>query len=157
VPASQLYFDPSHSFPVTTVFTVDLVIDASDVQVKGVEVEVSFDPTIVAIDAITPGTWVTDQGLQTYFYDYSGPGSTTVHFAMSFLDGTATGSGVIAVCQFSAVDVGTSPLDFVTVDVRDGANQSLPFQHSTGDDITVDQAIPTQTTTFGAIKALFAD
>ncbi len=155
VPSSQLYFDPSVSVPVTMVFTVDLRIDAVGSQVKGAEVAVDFDPAIVALDAVTPGDWVTTQGLLYYFYDYTTGGTSSIHFAMSFLDGVATDGGVLAVCHFTAIDVGTSPLDFVDVDVRDIDNQTLPFLHSTGDQIVIEQAVATEPTTFGAIKSLF--
>jgi hypothetical protein len=155
VDTGMLYFDPSSSMPVTPDFTVDLAISAAGYLVKGAEVEVTFNPALVALTGVTPGDWVTGQGLQTYFYDYTTPGTNMIHFAMSFLDGSGTGSGVLAVCHFSALAVGTTPLDFVTVDVRDPENQTYVFEHSTGDNIIIDQVISTTPATLGGVKASF--
>jgi hypothetical protein len=155
IDTGRLYFEPSSSTPVTHDFTVDLAIAAAGYLVKGAEVEVTFNPTLVALTDITPGVWVTGQGLQTYFYDYTTPGATTIHFAMSFLDGSGTGSGVLAVCHFTALNIGTTPLDFLTVEVRDPNNQPFVFEHSTGDNIIIDQVIPTEAATLGGVKAGF--
>ncbi len=155
VDTGQLYFSPSTSTPLTPDFTVDLAIAAAGYLVKGAEVVVTFNPALVALTDITPGDWVTGQGLQTYFYDYTTPGTYEIHFAMSFLDGSGTGSGVLAVCHFTALAVGTTPLDFVAVDVRDPDNQPYVFEHSIGDRIIVDQVISTTPATLGAVKAGF--
>jgi hypothetical protein len=155
VETGQIYFSPSSNTPVTPNFTVDLAIAAAGYQVKGAEVEVTFNPELVALTDITPGDWVTGQGLQTYFYDYTTPGTGTVHFAMSFLDGSGTGSGVLAVCHFSALAVGLTPLDFVSVEVRDPDNQPHVFEHSTGDNIRIDPVISTTPATLGGVKASF--
>lgn len=155
VDTGRLYFDPSSSVPVSADFTVDLAVAAAGYLVKGVEVVVSFNPALVALTDITPGDWVTGQGLQTYFYDYTAPGADTIHFAMSFLDGSGTGSGVLAVCHFTALQVGTTPLAFVTVEVRDPDNLPLVFEQSTGDNIVIDQVIATTPATLGGVKSTF--
>jgi len=155
IETGQLYFSPSSSMPLTPDFTVDLAISAAGYLVKGAEVVVTFNPTLVALTDITPGAWVSEQGLQTYFYDYTIPGTNTIHFAMSFLDGSGTGSGVLAVCHFSARQIGTTPLDFITVDVRDPDNQPTAFEHSADDNIIIDQVIATTPATFGGVKATF--
>lgn len=151
----QIYFDPSTSTPTTIDFTVDLAINAVGFDVKGAEVVVSFDPALVSLTDITPGDWITDQGLLYYFYDYTTPGTGEIHFAMSFLDGSGTGSGVFAVCHFTALAVGQTPLPFVTVDVRGPSNENLGFGHSEGDRIIVDQAIRTESARLGEVKAMF--
>ncbi len=141
--------------PVTQNFTVDLAIAAAGYLVEGAEVVVTFNPALVALTDITPGAWVTGQGLQSAFYDYTTPGTNTIHFLVSFLDGSATGSGVLAVCHFTALAVGTTPLNFVTVDVRDPDNLPYVFGNSTGDNIVIDMVIPTTPATLGGVKASF--
>lgn len=74
---------------------------------------------------------------------------------MSFLDGAGTGSGVLAVCHFTALQVGTTPLDFVSIDVRDPDNQPLLLEHSGGDNIVIDQVIATTPATLGGVKSSF--
>ena len=144
IETGQLYFDPSSSTPVTHDFTVDLAIAAAGYLVEGRGGGRDLQSGAGRPDrhhARAPGSPV--RALQTYFYDYTTPGTDTIHFAMSFLDGSGTGSGVLAVCHFTALQIGTTPLDFVTVDVRDPDNQPYVFEHSTGDNIIIDQVIAT--------------
>jgi len=153
---SRVRFEPAVSVPVVPEFTVDLAVAAVGRQVKGAEIVVDYDPAVVELTGIDPGPWIADQGLQYFFFDYTPQAPAgELHLDMSFLDGTGTGNGILAVCRFTAVDVGTSPLDFVTVDVRDDQNQPLAFGHSTGDEIIVEEAIATSTATLGAVKSLF--
>ena len=135
---------------------MDIAIDCAGQEVKGVETTLTFDPLIVTLDAITPGPWYTNSGLPYFFYDYTPddpPG--TIHFASSVLEGTNNQSLSIAVCHFTAVTFGSTPVDFQDVDVRGTDNMDLGFGHSTGDMIHIDQVVADTSTTFGRLKVLF--
>lgn len=154
--AQEVFVNPSLSLPTDFVFTVDVAIDCAGLPVKGVEVALTFDPLLLNLDAITPGPWYTGYGRDFYFYDYTDfiP-QGTIHFASSVLEGTNDQSSTIAVCHFTALGYGLTPLIFQEVDVRDINNMDLGFGHSVGDLINVDSAIPATASSFGAVKALF--
>ncbi len=154
--AQEIFVDPSISIPNDFSFTVDIAIDCAGLAVKGVEVVLAFDSSLLHLDAITPGPWYTGTGLDYFFFDYSDVDPAgTIHFASSILDGTNEQSLTIAVCHFTAYGFGSTPVTFQDVDVRDCDNMNLGFGHSTGDLIQIDPAVPATATTFGGVKALF--
>jgi hypothetical protein len=155
VDVGQVHFAPAVTTPVTAEFTVDLAIGAVGYRVESAEVVVTFDPAIVSLLDVTPGAWITGQGLTYQFDDFTTPGTGEIHFALTYLDGAGTGSGVLAVCRFAALHVGTSPLDFVTVEMRDPDGLPLAFTHSAGDRIVIDPAVGSRATSLGALKASF--
>ncbi len=135
---------------------VDIAIDCAGQEVKGVETILAFDPILLNLDAVTPGPWFSGTGLDYYFFDYTAiEPQGTIHFASSVLDGSNNQSLTIAVCHFTALGFGTTPLIFQDVDVRGPNNLDLGFGHSTGDLVHIDQAVPVTTTSYGRLKALF--
>jgi hypothetical protein len=154
--AQELFVDPPISVPSEFVFTVDIAIDCAGLAVKGVETTLAFDPFLLTLDAITPGPWYTGTGLDYFFFDYTAiEPQGTIHFASSVLDGSNNQSLTIAVCHFTALGFGSTPVIFQDVDVRGPDNMDLGFGHSTGDLIHIDQAVPVTTTTYGRLKVLF--
>lgn len=152
----EVFVDPSITLPTDFVFTVDIAIDCAGQAVKGVELELTFDPALLQLDAITPGPWYTGTGQDFFFFDYTPLGPPgTIHFASSVLSGSNDQSLTIAVCHFTALGFGSTPVVFQDVDVRDPANLDLGFAHSTGDLILIDSAIPTESSAFGSLKALY--
>lgn len=152
----QVFMDPSVSTPDEFVFTVDIAIDCAGQSVKGVEVKLAYDPFLLQLDAITPGPWYTGTGQDFFFFDYTPlEPQGVIHFASSVLDGDNDQDLTIAVCHFTALGFGTTPLVFQDVDVRDPDNLNLGFGHSTGDLVIMDPAVPVTSASFGAVKALF--
>jgi|GEM_PF-1767547 len=152
----SIFVDPSITMPTELVFTVDIGIDCAGESVKGVEVKLAFDPFLLQLDAITPGPWYTGTGLDFFFFDYTPlDPQGTIHFASSVLSGSNDQSLTIAVCHFTALGFGATPVIFQDVDVRDPDNADLGFGHSTGDVILIDSAIPTDISSFGSLKALY--
>ncbi len=157
-PASSqiISFNPSTTLPVEPVFDVFIDIDCVGEDVKGIELKVAFDPFLVQLDGISAGPWFTASGAAHYFFDYTTTDPQgTIHFASAVLDGTLSGSGNIAVCHFSMIGFGTSPLIFQDTDVRGLENIDLGFAHSTGDLIILDPVVELQPRAFGAIKAIY--
>jgi hypothetical protein len=152
----QITVDPSVSIPTDFVFSVDIAIECAGQAVKGVEVKLAYDPFLLQLDSVTPGPWYTGTGLDFFFFDYTpvdAPG--TVHFASSVLSGDNDQDLVVAVCHFTALGFGTTPLIFQDVDVRSPDNSDLLFGHSVGDLVIIDPAVPVTATAFGSVKALF--
>ncbi len=153
--AEQLYVNPPISTPTDWFFTVD-ICRQSGAGAMGIDCEITFDPAIVKLEAITAGPWLTGSGFPYFFYDYTAPDCASIRFSTSLLGAVESGAqGPIAVCHFRARRAGISPLTFTLVDVRDDANQPLGFGHSTGDKIIIDYAVPVEPETFGRLKNLY--
>ena len=154
--AQSIFFDPPDTFPTDPDFDVAINIDCNLESVKGIELSVTYDPSLVQLNSITAGAWYSDSGQSYYFFDYTNidpPG--TIHFASAVLDGALGGSDALAVCHFSIVGIGVSPLEFQEVDVRDPANIQLIFGNSIGDKITIDPAVKETVFKFGSVKAIY--
>lgn len=146
---------PHISMPTTITFLVYVHLDTDSQDVQGVEIELTFDETIVRLDDITAGDWFTSSGMEYFFWDYTTPGTDVIHFTGALLHEGRTANGVIGVCHFTALNPGVSPLDFVDVDVRDSANADLGAEHSIGDRIIIDTSVRNERLGFGDLKALY--
>ncbi len=148
-------FSPPVSIPITLTFDVEIDLAATGAAVMGTEIAVTFDEDIVRLDGITAGDWYTTAGQSYYFHDYTTPGTATIHFAAALLGSDRVADGTLAVCHFTALAVGVSPLVFVDVDVRDGTNLDLGAAHSVGDLIIIQRAIPNGSSAWGDLKSLW--
>ena len=155
-PAAQtVSMVPHIAEPVTIAFSVYVYLDSDFEDVQGVEISMTFDETIVQLEEILPGDWFTSSGLEYFFWDYTTPGTDTIHFTGALLHEGRVANGVLGICNFTAIAVGVSPVDFVDVDVRDSVNADLGAAHSTGDLIIIDFAIADESLSFGEIKTLY--
>lgn len=118
-------------------FTLDMNIEPSQAPVKGVDVEVDFDESIVRLDSITPGDWVTDAGMTYFFYDYTEDDSTRINFSMAFLDSARGDNGHLVTCHFTPLTVGDTELTFIETALRNVVNTELGYSTSTADSILV--------------------
>ena len=158
VPATAqiISFNPSVTIPTDPTFDVLIDIDCVGENVKGIELKVVYDPFLVQLDGISPGPWYTGSGQPHYFFDYTNTDPQgVIHFASAVLDGTLSGSGNLAICHFTMIGFGISPLIFQDTDVRGLDNVDLGFAHSTGDQIILDPVVDVQERAFGAIKAIY--
>lgn len=152
--AQELYFDPDPTIPVDPVFAVPLHMQTGGLDVKGIEVNITFDQSLVRLDSVSAGPWYTDAGQDFFFWDYTAPSTSAIHFASAMLDGTRSQDGVVAYCHFTILDFGVSPLDFTEVDVRDVDNSPLGFTGNSGS-IILDPAIENQPIRFSTLKAIY--
>ncbi len=154
--AQQIFISPSLSVPTEETFTVAVMVDnpGGDL-LMGLDVQIDFDNTIVALAQIAPGAWVTGAGAPFSFFDLTVPGTDMIRFTMAFLGSPVPGGGEAAICHFAALGEGDSPLEFQLLAVRDADNNDLGYGHSTGDLIRVLLAIPVADNTMGGVKALY--
>jgi len=146
---------PHVAIPSASTFTVSFYLDSDYQDVMGVEVELTFDETIVQLDQITIGDWFTSPGREYFFWDYTTPGTDRIHFTGALFDEGQVANGVLGICHFSVLSPGICPVDFVDVDVRDSNNQDYGANHTTGDQIIIDYAIGNETLSFGRVKTLY--
>jgi hypothetical protein len=154
--SQSVSFTPPVSIPVTLNFDVAIDLAAAGAAVMGTEIAVTFDESIVRLNGITAGNWYTASGQNYYFHDYTTLGTSTIHFAAALLGDDRVADGTLAVCHFTALGVGVSPLVFVDVDVRDATNLDLGAAHSVGDLIIIQTAIPNEGSAWGDVKALWS-
>jgi hypothetical protein len=132
----RLSIDPAvRTLNVAEVCSLRVMIAPSPVPVKGVEVVIDYDESVVELQAIHEGSWISGSGLQRYFYEYANGGSA--HFTMAFLDGTRQEGGELALLEFKGLAEGATPLVFTLEKVRDANNTELGYTTSTGDSLTV--------------------
>jgi hypothetical protein len=154
--AQIISFNPSATVPTDPTFDVLIDIDCVGENIKGVELKVAFDPFLVQLEGISPGSWYTGSGQPHYFFDYTDTDPQgVIHFASAVLDGTLSGAGNLAVCHFTIIGFGISPLIFQDTDVRGLDNNDLGFAHSTGDQLILDPVVDVQARAFGAVKAIY--
>lgn len=147
---------PATSTPTVDFFDVEIVLDPQGASVMGAEVSIRFDTNIVRLLEILPGDWYTTPPADEYFFwDYTHPGTELIHFAGTSLGQALDVGGTLAICRFEAVGAGICPLDFLGLDVRDGENNRLDADHSSGDRIIIDDAVPTDSCALDAVKALY--
>jgi hypothetical protein len=141
--AQTVTIDPAVTQPTTLHFEVGVAMDTQGLSVLGMEIRINFVSSVVHLDSITPGSWVTSSGYNYFFYDHSpsGPGFQA-HFALAMLDGLLNGSGTVAVMHFTVLDVGVSPLNFMDVDVRGQFNDNLGFTGTLGNLILISELPP---------------
>jgi len=156
VTAQTISFNPSATVPTEPSFDVLIDIDCGGEDVKGIELKVAFDPFLVRLDGISPGPWYTGSGQSHYFFDYTDTDPQgVIHFASAALDGTLSGAGNLAICHFTMIGFGISPLIFQDTDVRGLDNVDLSFGHSSGDQIILDPVVDLEQRSFGMIKAIY--
>lgn len=153
--AQTLYVEPASSQPEDVEFTVAIVLDTDGQSVMGMDVSLAFNEFLVQLDGIDPGPWFTALDPDYFFWDYTHTGTELIRFTGSSLGSAVTASGVVAVCRFTALAAGISPVTFLLTDLRDGQNAMLECGHSTGDKIIIDGAVPVGRYGLGQIKALF--
>jgi hypothetical protein len=141
---AQIFFSPSVStIGINGILVLPIVLYPGFENVKGVEVIVNFDPTVVELLEILPGTWFTESEHAHYFYDYTNDlpdPNGTLHFAGALLGGESHSQGVVAFCRFAGLNLGSTALDFLETDIRGPANEFLDFSKSHEDSIIVNDS-----------------
>jgi len=152
--AQTLRFDPDPYLAVDDSFAVPLRIEPGGLEVKGIEATITFEPSLVTLDSITPGPWYTGVSQDFFFWDYTIPFTYAIHFASAKLDGTSSDDGILAYCHFTIQDYGICDLEFDEWDVRDVDNNDLSFTADDGQ-IILDPAISTEPVRFNTLKAIY--
>jgi hypothetical protein len=116
-------------------FNIQIVID-TDVVTRGMQVGLDFDPAVVQYLGFIEGNfysdWAASQGCSTFVLApvENPPGLLDPPFGVSLVGscttGGPTGSGSVVTFQFSALQVGVSPMDQVNVSVVDELGGVIP-------------------------------
>lgn len=147
-------FDPGVSLPEFRDFTVEIALTGPQT-VMGVDMVFTYDPYIVDLVTVEAGDWFTASGLDYQFWVDPLVPAGTVHLSTALLGAGAADGGGFAVLHFHAVSVGVVPLRFLSLTVRDDMNANLLAEHSTGDRIVIEPAVPVEAKSFGDLKVLY--
>jgi hypothetical protein len=150
-----LSISPQTSAPSSELFDIKLNLDPQGAVVQGLNIEIDFDPAIVSLVSISPGDWYLTAGYPHFFYDYTSPGCSAVHFSGSLLGGGSEAGDTVAIFHFQALAEGVTYLEFINLDVRDSENLPLESTHSTSDRIIIDSVIPNTTMDLGRVKSIY--
>ena len=133
-------------------FQIRIVADSSITSLMGYEVTVAFDSSIVRLVSVDEGPLPGSGGAPTFFHWFgAGMASDSVHVDGAVLGTTVDGPGVLLTIEFKAKREGTTPVSFVSTELRDNFN--VVISHDTTDgSITVEKSIPVRPATWGSIK-----
>jgi len=126
---------PSQGANVGDSFTLDVSI-ANVTDLFAYQFDVAFDPSVLAAQSITEGTFLSSGGDSTVFV----PGTIDnitgmISFNANSLVGTIAGingSGVLAQVNFTAIGTGSSPVNLSGVTLLDSAFLDIPADVAAG-------------------------
>lgn len=125
--ATTLSFTPDNPmFSGPDLQTIQVVVDEVD-DLLAASFVVGFDPAVVTPVAVTPGDLISDGGC-AYFLDWLNNDDfiDTIEVDAAMLGCTTAGGGVLLNITFAGVGSGTSALNLIEVDFRDGVNGPIP-------------------------------
>jgi|GEM_PF-3044625 len=122
-------------------FNLDVVVDENMVGLKGYDIKITFNPSVLSLETVTEGPLLPSGG--TTFFAWQTLGPDTVQTTAAVLEHLVhvDGPGVLFTVRFQSIAYGSSPIHFALDVLRDSLN--LPLPHNTADgsvtvsDITV--------------------
>lgn len=120
----NVYMDPGALYNnlVGSQKTVEIKVDQI-VGMKGAHLICEYDTSKIEIQQVQKGSIWPSSGV---FFDYQQADNTVV-IDLAYLDGTVSGSGILATINFVIKKPGTAHLKLSTVDLRDNQNRTFPF------------------------------
>ncbi len=123
---THVKIDPaSTSVDVGEIFTVDVLVEDA-LNMRGVSVKVGFDPTVLNVQGVTSGGFMSSFG-QTFSFSEKNNDEGWVQYDESILGSgdMAEGGGTVCHLEFEAIAAGSSALTFLVADLRDNDNMSI--------------------------------
>ena len=136
--------------------TVRVTVDAEALDLKGFSLVFEFDPLVVDLESVEPGSLLVAGGCANHFFEHlnsSAPGDS-IAIDGAWLGCSVSGPGVIAEIRFTGLNPGTSPLLWRTTTLRDSQNADIV--HS-GQDGLIEVLCPTSVvrSSWGQLKAVY--
>lgn len=145
---------PTGEFHCGNTWTIDVVLDASTVDLRGFSLVLEYDNAIITPHAVTAGGLVTAAACPN-FLNWVGPEtSDTLQVDVANLGCSTSGPGAILQIVFQGESSGTSTIGVRSGQLRDGTNAPIAF---TSNVVTVhyDCAVPVDGTRWGDVKARY--
>jgi len=108
VSAATLKFDPTTvATTVGETFKLDVVVDAQEKEILGVDAQIEFDPSICEVESITDGDY-----LEVGIKEFTQPGKIYIAGVVSNPSESVTGEGVLATIQCKALTAGKTTFKY---------------------------------------------
>lgn len=131
---------------------VEIHVDAGAVDLRGLTLKFTYDPTLLDLVDVFPGQLFVDAPCDPFLYtDPTPPGVLQIDIAG--LGCSVDGPGAVARVRFEGKSTdGISPLLGIAATLRDSANQGIGATWDDGQ-ILVSCPVPNETTSWSALKA----
>ena len=114
---ANLTLTPSHDF------TVELKA-TSITNLKGYSVTLSYDPTLISLQEVTEGPFLSEKG-KTFFYTKEDNATILIDNALLGTDLSISGEGTLAILSFTCLKAGSTSIEFSLAKTRDTLNKEI--------------------------------
>ena len=124
--AGVLYLEPTNlSLTPSQDFTVELKV-TSITNLKGYSVTLSYDPTLISLQEVTEGPFLSTKG-KTFFYKMvdDTQGTILIDCALLGTDLSISGEGTLATLSFTSLKAGSTSIEFSLTKTRDALNKEI--------------------------------
>ena len=155
--APTIYIDPPETYvDIGELFEISISINEELAGLTGYDLWIDYDETLIDLVGVSEGALPDSSSYETFLYwtDDSTP-SDMVLINGAILGGWVDGPGELLILSFVAqVVVGTSPVTFHDVDLRDLENNPVPATAIDGI-IVVSEIVPVEEQSWTVIKLMY--
>ena len=122
--AGVLYLEPANlTLNPSQDFTVELKA-TSITNLKGYSVTLSYDPTLISLQEVTEGPFLSTKG-KTFFYTKEDESTILIDNALLGTDLSISGEGTLATLSFTCLKAGSTSIEFSLTKTRDTNNKEI--------------------------------
>ncbi len=122
--AGVLYLEPANlSLTPSQDFAVELKA-TSITNLKGYSVTLSYDPTLISLQEVTEGPFLSTKG-KTFFYTKEDQSTILIDNALLGTDLSISGEGTLATLSFTCLKAGSTSIEFSLAKTRDTYNKEI--------------------------------
>ena len=122
--AGVLYLEPANlTLTPSEDFTVELKA-TSITNLKGYSVTLSYDPTLISLQEVTEGSFLSEKG-KTFFYTKEEQNTILIDNALLGKTLSISGEGTLATLSFTSLKAGSTGIEFSLTKTRDTLNKEI--------------------------------
>ena len=122
--AGVLYLEPANlTLTPSEDFTVELKA-ISITNLKGYSVTLSYDPTLISLQEVTEGPFLSTKG-KTFFYTKEDRSTILIDNVLLGTDLSISGEGTLATLSFTCLKAGSTGIEFSLAKTRDTNNKEI--------------------------------
>ena len=122
--AGVLYLEPANlTLTPSEDFTVELKA-TSITNLKGYSVTLSYDPTLISLQEVTEGPFLSEKG-KTFFYTQEDQNTILIDNALLGTDLSISGEGTLATLSFTCLKARSTSIEFSLAKTRDTSNKEI--------------------------------
>ena len=122
--AGVIYLEPANLTLVPSQdFTVELKA-TSITNLKGYSVTLSYDPTLISVQQVTEGPFLSEKG-KTFFYTKEDQNTILIDNALLGKSLSISGEGTLSTLSFTCLKAGSTSIEFSLTKTRDTLNKEI--------------------------------